>query len=225
MRILLVEDDRALGPELKAALERNGYATDIAANGIDGEALGLEPIYDMVVLDLGLPDRPGIEVLQNWRRAGNNIPTLILTARSAWQQRVDGFEAGADDYLCKPFHTEELLARITAVLRRANRLPVAPLATSGLALNEKTQTVSVDGQAEQELTAREYRLLRYFMHNPGRVLSKLQLFEHLYDEGSDNDSNVIEAYIKMLRKKIGHDRITTRRGQGYVLNHPTQGLL
>ncbi len=223
MRILLVEDDPVLGPELKIELERSGYAVDIADNGIDGEALGRESIYDMVVLDLGLPGRPGIEVLTHWRRQGNNVPTLILTARSAWQQRVDGFEAGADDYLCKPFHTEELLARITALLRRANRLPAARLSVAGLQLDEKSQAVQVGEGESIVLTGREYRLLRYFMHNPGRVLSKLQLVEHLYDEGTDNDSNVIEAYIKMLRKKIGHDRIATRRGQGYVLVEHYQG--
>ncbi len=217
MRILLVEDDPVLGPELKTELERGGYAVDVANNGIDGEALGREAIYDMVVLDLGLPGRPGMDVLTNWRKQGNNVPTLILTARSAWQQRVDGFEAGADDYLCKPFHTEELLARITALLRRANRLPATPLSVAGLQLDEKSQAVQVGDNERIVLTGREYRLLRYFMHNPGRVLSKLQLVEHLYDEGTDNDSNVIEAYIKMLRKKIGHDRIATRRGQGYVL--------
>lgn len=223
MRILLVEDDPVLGPELKIELERSGYAVDIADNGIDGEALGRESIYDMVVLDLGLPGLPGIEVLTHWRRQGNNVPTLILTARSAWQQRVDGFEAGADDYLCKPFHTEELLARITALLRRANRLPAARLSVAGLQLDEKSQAVQVGEGESIVLTGREYRLLRYFMHNPGRVLSKLQLVEHLYDEGTDNDSNVIEAYIKMLRKKIGHDRIATRRGQGYVLVEHYQG--
>lgn len=217
MRVLLVEDDPVLGPELKTELARSGYAVDLVDNGIDAEAAGYEDIYDLAVLDLGLPQRPGLEVLQNWRRRHNALPVLILTARSAWQERVDGFEAGADDYLCKPFHTEELLARMSALLRRVHQQAGnTGLEVDGLRLDEKTQSVIADGDEPVSLTGTEYRLLRYFMHNPGRVLSKLQLVEHLYDDAVENDSNVIEAYIKMLRKKIGRDRIETRRGQGYV---------
>lgn len=216
MRVLLVEDDPQLGPDLREELLRSGYAVDLADNGVDGEAMGYEDIYDLVVLDLGLPMRSGLEVLRNWRKRRNNIPVLILTARSAWQERVDGFEAGADDYLGKPFHTEELLVRMTALLRRANQQISSTLEVEGLALNEKTQSVTLNGAEEVALTGTEYRLLRYFMHNPSRVLSKLQLVEHLYDDGAENDSNVIEAYIKMLRKKIGKERIQTKRGQGYV---------
>ncbi|MBN0986287.1 response regulator transcription factor [Amphritea pacifica] len=215
MRILLVEDDAALGPELKASLAKHGYAVDLAVNGIDGETLGREDIYDLVVLDLGLPDRSGLDVLRHWRAQKNNIPVLVLTARSAWQERVDGFDAGADDYLPKPFHTEELLARMTALLRRANQQITSQLQTSGLTLDENTQSVIREG-TEIALTGTEYRLLRYMMHNPGRVLSKLQLVEHMYDDCAENDSNVVEAYIKMLRKKIGHEMIATKRGQGYV---------
>ncbi len=216
MRVLLVEDDPHLGPDLRAELLRSGYAVDLADNGVDGEAMGYEDIYDLVVLDLGLPQRSGLEVLRNWRKRRNNVPVLILTARSAWQERVDGFEAGADDYLGKPFHNEELFARMTALLRRANQQISSTLEVEGLVLNEKTQSVMLDGNEEVSLTGTEYRLLRYFMHNPSRVLSKLQLVEHLYDDGAENDSNVIEAYIKMLRKKIGKERIQTKRGQGYV---------
>lgn len=216
MRVLLVEDDPHLGPDLRAELLRSGYAVDLADNGVDGEAMGYEDIYDLVVLDLGLPQRSGLEVLRNWRKRRNNVPVLILTARSAWQERVDGFEAGADDYLGKPFHNEELFARMTALLRRANQQISSTLEVEGLVLNEKTQSVMLDGSEEVSLTGTEYRLLRYFMHNPSRVLSKLQLVEHLYDDGAENDSNVIEAYIKMLRKKIGKERIQTKRGQGYV---------
>ncbi|WP_028467928.1 response regulator transcription factor [Neptunomonas japonica] len=216
MRILLVEDDRTLGPDLKKELAALGYAVDLADNGVDAEALGYEDIYDLAVLDLGLPQRPGIEVLKNWRKRSNNIPTLILTARSSWQEKIDGFDAGADDYLAKPFHTEELVARMTALLRRAKQQPTKQLETSGLVLNEKTQAVSVEGSNELELTGMEYKLLRYFMHNPGRLLSKLQIVEHIYDDGAENDSNVVEAYIKMLRKKIGKERIQTKRGQGYI---------
>lgn len=216
MRVLLVEDDPHLGPDLRAEMLRAGYAVDLADNGVDGEAMGYEDIYDLVVLDLGLPQRSGLEVLRNWRKRKNNIPVLILTARSAWQERVDGFEAGADDYLGKPFHNEELFARMTALLRRANQQISSRLEVEGLVLDEKTQSAVIDGQQEVALTGTEYRLLRYFMHNPSRVLSKLQLVEHLYDDGAENDSNVIEAYIKMLRKKIGKERIQTKRGQGYV---------
>lgn len=219
MRILLVEDDAALGPELKTSLARNGYAVDLAVNGIDAEIMGKEDIYDLVILDLGLPDKPGLEVLRSWRTQKNNIPVLILTARSAWQERVDGFDAGADDYLPKPFHTEELLVRMTALLRRANQQISSQLETSGLTLDENTQSVIRDGD-EVALTGTEYRLLRYMMHNPGRVLSKLQLVEHMYDDGAENDSNVVEAYIKMLRKKIGREMIQTKRGQGYVFGEP-----
>jgi len=161
-----------LGPELKASLARHGYAVDLAINGVDGEIMGKEDIYDLVVLDLGLPDRSGLEVLRHWRAQKNNIPVLVLTARSAWQERVDGFDAGADDYLPKPFHTEELLARMTALLRRANQQISSQLETSGLTLDENTQSVIREGK-EVALTGTEYRLLRYMMHTPGRLLSKL----------------------------------------------------
>lgn len=216
MRILLVEDDPLLGPELKEALEKHGYAVDLTASGIDGEALGYEDIYDLAVLDLGLPDRPGLEVLSHWRAKDNQLAVLILTARASWQERVDGFEAGADDYLCKPFHTEELLARITALLRRANQQPQKALSAHGLTLDEHSQAVTLADGGSVQLTGTEFRLLRYLMHNPGRVLSKLQLVEHMYDDAAENDSNVVEAYIKMLRKKIGKEKIATRRGQGYM---------
>lgn len=216
MRVLLVEDDPVLGPDLKKELAGEGYAIDLVDNGVDAQALGFEDIYDMVILDLGLPQRPGLEVLRNWRKQGNNIPTLILTARSAWQEKIDGFDAGADDYLAKPFHSGELLARMTALLRRAKQVPTQQLTAQGLVLNEKNQSVSVNGEQEHELTGMEYKLLRYFMHNPGRLLSKLQIVEHIYDDNTENDSNVVEAYIKMLRKKIGKERIQTKRGQGYV---------
>ncbi|WP_136681272.1 response regulator transcription factor [Neptunomonas sp. XY-337] len=221
MRILLVEDDPVLGPSLKDELAKQGYAVDLATDGIDGEAMGYEDIYDLCILDLGLPERPGLDVLRNWRQRSNNIPTLILTARSAWQEKIDGFDAGADDYLAKPFHTEELLARMTALLRRANQQPTTQLEESGLVLDEKSQSVRVDGDTLHELTGMEYKLLRYMMHNPGRVLSKLQIVEHIYDDNTENDSNVVEAYIKMLRKKIGKERIQTKRGQGYIFTSHT----
>lgn len=201
MRILLAEDDPALGPELKTALAKHGYAVDLAVNGIDAQALGEEDIYDLVVLDLGLPDKSGLEVLRHWRTKKNNIPVLILTARSAWQERVDGFEAGADDYLCKPFHTEELLVRMTALLRRANQQISSQLESSGLSLDENSQSVIKDG-AEVSLTGTEYRLLRYMMHNPGRVLSKLQLVEHMYDDGTENAATWSKPISRCCVKRL-----------------------
>ncbi len=216
MRLLIVEDDTSLGPLLKKEMERHGFAVDLADNGVDGESMGAVEPYDAVILDLGLPKRPGIEVLQHWRANNNNVPVLILTARDAWHERVDGFKAGADDYLGKPFHTEELLARINALIKRANKQPGGMLKQGNITLDEERQCV-VDGSGkEHELTGTEYRLLRYFMHNPGKILSKTILTEHVYDYDSDKDSNVIEVYVKRLRQLLGKDVIETRRGQGYI---------
>lgn len=216
MRLLLVEDDTTLSRHLKTDLEQAGFAVDVVDNGIDGEFMGSEEPYDVIVLDLGLPDRPGLEVLNHWRAEGNTVPVIILTARDAWHERVDGFKAGADDYVGKPFHVEELLARIHAVVRRSHAHSAGPLHAAGLELDEETQSVmTVDGQ-RFTLTGTEFRLLRYFMLHPGRVLSKSRLAEHVYDFDSDKDSNVLEVYINRLRRKVGRQLITTRRGQGYV---------
>lgn len=217
MRLLLVEDDAALRAQLRSDLERAGFAVDVAANGIDGEALGDTEPYDAIVLDLGLPGRPGLEVLSHWRQRGNAVPVVILTARDAWHEKVDGFRAGADDYLGKPFHTEELIARLLAVTRRASAQTVGTLRTLGLTLDERRQTVTDAAGAEHPLTGTEFRLLRYFMLHPGQLLSKSRLTEHVYDYDSDKDSNVIEVYVNRLRQKLGKDIITTYRGQGYML--------
>lgn len=218
MRLLLVEDDPHTGPQLQQSLNRAGYAVDLAIDGIDGEALGdIEP-YDLIILDLGLPGRPGTEVLQNWRGGNNQTPVVILTARDDWQEKVAGFKAGADDYVGKPFQIEELLARIQAVLKRSKGLTNQPLQYGNLALDEERQTATVDGQ-ELVLTGTEFRLLRYLMMHPGVVLSKTRLTEHVYDYDSDKDSNVIEVYVNRLRQKIGNHLIQTRRGQGYVFGH------
>ena len=216
MRLLLVEDDSELVTSLTKPLEAAGYAVDAADNGIDGEYLGNENIYDIAVLDLGLPKRNGLEVLANWRKANNKLPVIILTARDTWQERVDGFKAGADDYIGKPFHVEELLARITALLHRSKQSPGGTLNTCGLILDEERQTVTTEDDKIHTLTGTEFRLLRYFLLNPGHVLSKSRLTEHIYNFDSDKDSNVIEAYVKRLRKLLGKERIETRRGQGYV---------
>lgn len=217
MRLLLAEDDAELVTSLKKDLESAGYAVDVADNGMDAEYLGSEMIYDIAVLDLGLPQRNGIEVLQHWRSAGNRLPVIVLTARNAWHERVDGFKAGADDYLGKPFHIEELLARITALLHRSSQQPGGgDLQACGLTLDEDKQSVTTEDGKNHQLTGIEFRLLRYFLLNPGKVLSKSRLTEHLYDFNSDKDSNVIEVYVKRLRQLLGKERIETRRGQGYV---------
>ena len=220
MRLLLVEDDPALGPQVQSALQQAGYAVDLAANGIDAEALGdIEP-YDMVVLDLGLPGRSGMTVLANWRSRGNAVPVVVLTARDTWQERIEGFKAGADDYVGKPFQLEELLARIGAVLKRSQGVAAGPLVVEGIMLEEETQSMVDIRGARHELTGTEFRLLRYFMLHAGQVLSKSRLTEHVYDYDSDKDSNVIEVFVNRLRHKLGDELIQTRRGQGYIFGKP-----
>ena len=216
MRLLLAEDDQDLVATLKMDLQSAGYAVDVADNGVDAEYLGNEMIYDVAVLDLGLPQRNGIDVLKNWRVAGNRLPVIVLTARDAWHERVDGFTAGADDYLGKPFHVEELLARITALLHRSSQQPGGKLNVNGLSLDEDQQAVTTEDGHTHKLTGIEFRLLRYFLLNPGRVLSKSRLTEHIYDFDSEKDSNVIEVYVRRLRQLLGNERIKTRRGQGYA---------
>ena len=216
MRLLLVEDDAILGPRLRRDLRAAGYAVDLVDNGIDAQFQGEEEAYDAVILDLGLPGRPGLEVLQNWRRLGISLPVIVLTARDAWHERVDGLKAGADDYLGKPFHQEELLARLDALLRRSQERSETELSVAGLALDEERQCVKLADGDVVELTGTEFRLLRYMMINPGKLLSKSRLTEHVYEGDADRDSNVIEAYIKILRQKIGKSLIETRRGQGYI---------
>ncbi len=216
MRLLLVEDDRLLAKTLQSQLAHQGYAVDWADNGIDGELMGdLEP-YDMVVLDLGLPQRSGLEVLANWRRRGNRLPVIVLTARDAWHERVEGFKAGADDYLGKPFHVEELLVRIQALIRRSHDMPGDYVRGGGLVLDEERQQVMLASGQTLNLTGTEFRLLRYFMLHPDKVLSKTRLTEHVYEQDFDRDSNLIEVYVRRLRDKLGKERILTRRGQGYI---------
>jgi DNA-binding response OmpR family regulator len=219
MRILLAEDDALLAARLREDLSRRGYAVDVAANGIDAGHLGVEEPYDAVVLDLGLPQRSGLDVLRDWRAQGNVVPVLILTARDSWREKVDGFTAGADDYLTKPFHVEELHARLGALIRRAHAQPSGAVASAGLTLDEARQSVIV-GERTVALSGAEFRLLRYFMLHPGEILSKTHLAEHIYDDASQRDSNVIEVYVNRLRNKIGSARIRTRRGQGYVFGAP-----
>lgn len=217
MRLLIAEDDPELGPRLRERLIQAGYAVDLAANGVDAAHLGATEPYDAVILDLGLPGRDGLAVLRDWRAAGQTVPVLILTARNGWAERVEGLQAGADDYLGKPFHPEELLARVQALLRRAAPVQSTELRVGRWRLDEARQCLSADDDV-QALTRTEFRLLRYFLRHPGRVLSKTRLTEHVYDYDADRDSNVIEVYVRRLRSLIGADRIETRRGQGYVFH-------
>ena len=216
MRILLVEDDPDLSRQLKRALADAGYAVDHAADGEEGHFLGESEPYDAVILDLGLPKMDGVSVLEQWRRANLAMPVLILTARGAWSEKVAGFDAGADDYMTKPFHTEELLARLRALLRRAAGHSSPSLAVGGLRLDPRAARASVNGEPLR-LTSLEYRLLHYLMMHQGRVIGRTELVEHLYDQDFDRDSNTIEVFIGRLRKKIGQERIETVRGLGYRL--------
>ncbi|HMM50682.1 MAG TPA: response regulator transcription factor [Burkholderiaceae bacterium] len=216
MRLLIAEDDAALADRLRARLADAGYAVDVAADGVDAAHLGSTEPYDAVVLDLGLPRKAGLAVLREWRAAGNTVPVLILTARDGWSERVEGLQAGADDYLGKPFHVEELLARVQALLRRAAPVQATELRAGHWRLDEARQClIGADGR-EQPLTGTEFRLLRYFMRHPDEVLSKTRLSEHVYDYDAERDSNVIEVYVRRLRTLLGAERIETRRGQGYV---------
>lgn len=222
MRLLLGEDNVELADQLIALLRAAGYAIHWRTDGRDVQMQGeIEP-YDACVLDLGLPGRGGLDVLRAWRSSGIALPVLILTARGSWSERVEGLRAGADDYLPKPFHNDELLLRLQALLRRAyGAQPGAVLHAVGLALDETTQSIRSRG-SWLKLSASEFRLIRYLMLNAGRVLSKTQLAEHLYDGERERDSNVIEVLINHLRGKLGRETIETRRGQGYVLRGISQ---
>lgn len=220
MRVLLVEDDRALATDIKAALVTAGYATELSHDGVDAQFLGDEEPFDAVILDLGLPMRNGLEVLRHWRAQGNSTPVLILTARDQWHERVDGLKAGADDYLGKPFHTEELLARLEAVIRRHHGHAHNLLEYNGMQLDTDTQQLTLPGQPPEALTGIEYRLVRLLLMNPDKLLSKNSISEHIYEEEALRDSNVIEVYVNRLRRRFGKGIIETQRGQGYRLGHP-----
>lgn len=216
MRLLLVEDTVSLADELIAGLSRQGYAVDWLADGRDAVYQGSSEPYDLIILDLGLPGLPGLDVLQQWRASGLSVPVLVLTARGSWAERIEGLKAGADDYLTKPFHPEELHLRIQSLLRRSRGLANQPtLEAAGLHLDESRQCVC-SGELPIQLTAAEFRLLRYFMLHPGQVLSKSHLSEHLYDGETERDSNVLEVHVNHLRRKLGREVIETRRGQGYL---------
>ena len=219
MRILLVEDEVELQRLLKKALVDAGYVVDVAADGEEGHFLGDTEPYDAVILDLGLPKIDGVTVLERWREAGRKMPVLILTARDRWSDKVAGFDAGADDYLAKPFYTEELLARLRALLRRSAGLASPDIEIGSVRIDTRTSRVTVDGNPVK-LTSAEYRLLSYLAHHKGEVLSRTDLVEHLYDQDFDRDSNTIEVFVGRLRKKLGVEIIHTVRGLGYRLDAP-----
>lgn len=220
MRILVVEDDTDLNRQLVIALEEAGYVVDSAADGEEGHFLGETEPYDAVVLDLGLPTLDGLSVLENWRRDGRTMPVLILTARDRWSDKVAGIDAGADDYVAKPFHMEEVLARVRALVRRAAGHASNELICGPVRLDLRAGRVTVDGNPIK-LTSHEYRLLSYLLHHRGKVISRTELTEHLYDQDFDRDSNTVEVFVGRLRKKIGSDMIETIRGLGYRLGEPS----
>jgi two-component system OmpR family response regulator len=222
VRLLVVEDDKDLNRQIVAALEQAGYAVDRAFDGEEGLFLGDTEPYDAIVLDVGLPKKDGIAVLEEWRAAGRTMPVLILTARDRWSDKVQGFDAGADDYVAKPFHMEEILARLRALLRRAAGHATSELSCGPVRLDTKAGRVVVDGNPVK-LTSHEYRLLAYLMHHAGRVISRSELVEHLYDQDFDRDSNTIEVFVGRLRKKLGVDFIQTIRGLGYLIVPPQSG--
>ena len=219
MRILVVEDDRDLNRQLGEALKEAGYVVDAAFDGEQGHFLGDTEPYDAIVLDVGLPEMDGITVLENWRREGRDMPVLILTARDRWSDKVSGIDAGADDYVTKPFHIEEVLARVRALIRRSAGHAASQIECGPILLDTRLSKVAVDGNPVK-LTSHEFRLLSYLMHHQGEVLSRTQLTEHLYDQDFDRDSNTIEVFVGRLRKKLGIDCIETVRGLGYRLQAP-----
>jgi two-component system, OmpR family, response regulator len=216
MRVLLVEDEPTLRAQLHAGLQDAGYAVDEAGNGRDAQHLGETESFDAVVLDLGLPLVDGLTVLKRWRAAGLTMPVLILTARDSWHEKVAGIDAGADDYLAKPFHMEELLARIRALIRRAQGLASPLLQCGALSLDTRSGRVALNGQPVS-LTSHEFKLLAYLMHRPGSVVSRTELTEHIYAQDFDRDSNTIEVFIGRLRRKLPAQTIETVRGMGYRL--------
>ncbi len=221
MRLLLVEDHIELCQELREKLQQAGFAVDCATEGNEGRFMGESEPYDIIILDLGLPDISGLNILKAWRRRNIKTPVLILTARDAWHEKVDGFRAGADDYLSKPFHFEELLVRLHALLKRSAGMGGNDIAIGRLKLDEFSQSAqwsAADGVRNIILTGIEFRILRYMMLHPRHIVSASQLVEHVYDFNAEKESNVIEVYISRLRKKLGKNIICNRRGQGYYLN-------
>ncbi|MDH3239998.1 MAG: response regulator transcription factor [Alphaproteobacteria bacterium] len=216
MRILVVEDDPGIAAQLKRSLEDADYTVDMAGDGEEGHFLGDTEPYDAVVLDLGLPVMDGITVLERWRADGRTMPVLILTARDRWREKVAGFDAGADDYVAKPFQMEELLARLRALIRRTAGHATSVIECGPLAIDTRAGRVSLNGEPIK-LTGHEYKLIAYLAHERGRVVSRTELTEHIYDQDFDRDSNTIEVFVGRLRRKLGNGLIVTERGLGYRL--------
>ncbi|WP_300304092.1 response regulator transcription factor [Ferrovibrio sp.] len=214
MRILVVEDEPVLALRLQQTLEGAGFAVDVAYDGEEGWHLGDTEAYDAAVLDLGLPKIDGVTILRRWREAGRTFPVLILTARSRWSEKMAGFQAGADDYMTKPFEMDEVVYRLHALIRRTAGHAQPELACGGLRLDTLAGRFTIDGVPLQ-LTAQEFRILSYLIHHAGKVVSRTELVEHVYDRHFDNDSNVLEVMIGRIRRKLGADLIHTVRGQGY----------
>ncbi len=216
MRILLIEDEDDIARRIERALQSSGYIVERASDGEDAWFRGDSENFDAVVLDLGLPQMDGLQILKRWREADRNMPVLILTARGSWMERVEGIDAGADDYLPKPFQMEELKARLRALLRRSTGGGQPTIVVGPVTMDTRQMVVSVDG-ATLDLSPLEYRLLSYLLHHRGRVVSQLELTEHVYGEDVERDSNAIEVLIARVRKKLGVELITTRRGYGYIV--------
>ena len=217
MRLLLVEDDPNLQKQIKNALDDSGYSVDATSDGEEGHFLGDTEPYDAVILDLGLPKIDGLTVLEKWRKSKKKFPVLILTARDRWSEKVSGFDAGADDYVTKPFQMEELLARVRALIRRAAGHASSDIEYGPLKLDTKSNKVFVNG-SKLKLTSHEYKIIEYFLHHQDKVISRSELTEHIYDQDFDRDSNTIEVFIGRLRKKMGLNLIKTERGYGYRLS-------
>lgn len=214
IRILLVEDNPDLSRRLTEGLRVVGFVVDQAADGETAYGLGRSETFDAAILDLGLPDMQGLELLRSWRHAGRDMPVLILTARASWTEKVEGLNAGADDYITKPTHIQEIAARLRALIRRSVGKPAATLVHNDIELSPATGTVTVAGKVV-ELTAQEFRILNYFMHRRGHVISQSQLLDHLYSLETERDPNTVEVYIARLRRKLGRETIKTLRGLGY----------
>ena len=216
MRVLIVEDEPNLGQQLKATLEGAGYAIDLATDGEEGHFMGSTENYDAIILALGLPEIDGRTVLDRWRKEGRTAPVLVLTARDSWSDKVAGLDAGADDYVAKPFQSEELIARLRALIRRAAGNASAELTAGDVRLDTRSGKVTLAGEPVK-MTAQEYKLLSYLLHHKGKVVSRTELIEHIYYQDFDRDSNTIEVFVTRIRKKLGQDVITTIRGLGYSL--------
>lgn len=219
MRILIAEDDEVLGQQVRRALAADGHAVDVATNGLDAAHLGAHEPYDLAILDLGLPVLDGLSVLRRWREERRDMAVLILTARDGWTAKVDGLDAGADDYMTKPFQMPELSARVRALLRRRSQTGPALFRNGDVTVDPATMRC-LRGGMTVDLTAQEAAVLSYLLHNLGRMVSRSELSDHIYDYDGDRDSNTIAVFVARLRKKLGHDLIHTTRGRGYMIDVP-----